>query len=178
MRDDDLEEMYINGVWRPNLAITGQDGLPSVGSAGNVLRPFTTLKLSMRLSPVQEADEVFKKVKEILTTDVPYGCKVTISGESTGSGWCMQDLKPALLNSIHSASKNFYDGKECATFGEGGAIPFLKELQTKFPATQVFTFGTGGPNSNSHAPNEAINLDYTKRLVCSVAHILADIATF
>ena len=178
MEEEDLEEMYINGVWRPNLAITGIDGSPKIDQAGSALQPFTNLKLSIRLSPTQDADTIFTQISELLTKDVPFNYKVTLHGVQTGSGWCMQDLEPNLLESIHKASKAFYAEKECATFGEGGAIPFLKELQTKFPSTQVFTFGTGGPNSNSHAPNEAINLAYTKGLTCSVAHILADIGSF
>lgn len=30
MDEDNLEEMYLNNVWRPNLAITGADGLPPI----------------------------------------------------------------------------------------------------------------------------------------------------
>ncbi|RYZ63399.1 MAG: M20/M25/M40 family metallo-hydrolase, partial [Proteobacteria bacterium] len=38
-------------TWSPTLSITGADGLPPIGSAGNVLRPSTRLKLSLRLPP-------------------------------------------------------------------------------------------------------------------------------
>jgi hypothetical protein len=37
-------ELVLNRTWRPALAVTGADGLPAIGSAGNVLRPFTTLQ--------------------------------------------------------------------------------------------------------------------------------------
>ena len=36
---DDPIELMINSTWRATLAITGADGLPAVGSAGNVLLP-------------------------------------------------------------------------------------------------------------------------------------------
>ena len=47
----DLTELVLNRTWRPALSITGVDGIPPLASAGNVLRPFTSLKLSLRLPP-------------------------------------------------------------------------------------------------------------------------------
>ena len=46
--------MYLNNVWRPNLSITGIDGIPSISMAGNVLRSHTSVRLSMRLPPVAD----------------------------------------------------------------------------------------------------------------------------
>src|SRR5512146_59146 len=37
----DLAELVLNRTWRPALSITGAEGLPTLGNAGNVLRPFT-----------------------------------------------------------------------------------------------------------------------------------------
>ena len=48
---DDPYELLLNSNWRPTLSVTGAEGLPSLQNAGNVLRPFTTLKLSFRLPP-------------------------------------------------------------------------------------------------------------------------------
>ena len=72
---------------------------------------------------------------EKLTKDVPYNAKVTILKTSTGPGWCMKELNPKLLESIQNASKSFFDGKTAASYGEGGSIPFLKELETLYPKT-------------------------------------------
>jgi hypothetical protein len=52
-----LTEMYLENVWRANLAITGCDGLPPTGMAGNVIRSSTSARLSMRLSPIHVVDE-------------------------------------------------------------------------------------------------------------------------
>jgi len=57
MDQDNIEEMYLNNVWRPNMSITGADGLPPVSSAGNVLRPQTTVRISMRISPAFNAED-------------------------------------------------------------------------------------------------------------------------
>jgi len=57
MNQDNLEELYLNNTWRPNLAVTGANGLPEVGKAGNVVRPATEVRLSMRLSPLKDYQE-------------------------------------------------------------------------------------------------------------------------
>ena len=53
--NDDPYELLLNSNWRPTLSVTGAEGLPSLQNAGNVLRPFTTLKLSFRLPPGVDA---------------------------------------------------------------------------------------------------------------------------
>ena len=51
----DLAELVLNRTWRPALSITGVGGLPALDSAGNVLRPFTAVKLSLRVPPTLDA---------------------------------------------------------------------------------------------------------------------------
>jgi len=52
LHHENLEEMYLNNVWRANLAITGAAGLPDIAIAGNVIRSGTSLRLSCILSPI------------------------------------------------------------------------------------------------------------------------------
>jgi acetylornithine deacetylase/succinyl-diaminopimelate desuccinylase-like protein len=52
---EDLTELLLNRSWRPQLAVTGIDGLPKPGDAGNVLLPYTEAKLSLRLPPTLDA---------------------------------------------------------------------------------------------------------------------------
>ena len=51
----DPVEALLNNTWRPALAVTGVDGIPALADAGNVLRPKTSLKLSLRLPPTADA---------------------------------------------------------------------------------------------------------------------------
>ena len=46
----------LNRTWRPALSVTGADGLPPIANAGNVLRPKTSLKLSLRLPPTLDGE--------------------------------------------------------------------------------------------------------------------------
>jgi len=54
----------LNRTWRPTLSITGADGLPSLTDAGNVLRPHTSVKLSVRLPPTLDGERASRLLKE------------------------------------------------------------------------------------------------------------------
>ena len=59
MAGDNLERL-LNRTWRPALSCTGVGGMPELDSAGNVLRPYTALKLSMRLPPTVDELRAFE----------------------------------------------------------------------------------------------------------------------
>jgi acetylornithine deacetylase/succinyl-diaminopimelate desuccinylase-like protein len=170
---DNIEQLYLNKVWSPNMAITGADDLPATKIAGNVLRPKTTVRVSMRLSPVFDAHKANDIIVEKLTTNVPYNAKVTIKGGHAGSGWCQKDLDAWFQTSFEEASHKYFEGLPLGTFGEGGSIPFLKELEKKYPETQIVAFGVCGPESNIHGPNEKINLTYVRKIIKTLALIVS-----
>ena len=170
---EDLVEMYITNQWRANLSVTGADGLPPIKMAGNAVRNSTGVRLSMRLPPNCDKDKAQAAIEKALTENVPYNAKVTLHGGHTGSGWCMKELHPWLDQSIKKAGAEFFDGKETGSYGMGGSIPFLSELEKMYPQTQIVAFGLLGPNSNAHGPNEMINLTYAKKLTCSLAHVIS-----
>jgi len=169
---DNIPEMYLNKTWRPNLSVTGAEGLPPIASAGNVLRPKTTLRCSMRLCPVFDAHKAEEIITEKLSTNVPYNAKVSVHGGHAGNGWCQKQLSEWLHNSLNEAGRAFFDGKDYGSFGEGGSIPFLNELQKKYPDTQIVALGVVGPGANIHGPNENINLVFAKKMVKTLAHVI------
>lgn len=166
-------ELLLNRTWRPFLAYTGQEGLPDLVQGGNVLRPKTSLKLSLRLPPTLNADGIEKKLKKLFESDPPYGAKVTFDAEKGGAGWDAPKTAAWLSASIDRASKTYY-GKPPATTGEGGSIPFMGMLGEKYPQAQFLITGVLGPRSNAHGPNEFLDIDYAKKLSACVAEVLAD----
>ena len=176
MHQANLQELYLSSSWRPNLSVTGAEGLPDISKAGNVVRPSTSVRLSMRLSPNKDCNEAVQQMVEKLTTDVPYNAKVTVSNTHGGPGWCQKQFEPWLAEGIEAAGQAFFD-KPAASYGEGGSIPFLKELEGVYPSTQIVAFGVGGPLSNAHAPNEMLDLPYAKKLTCAISHVIASCAT-
>jgi acetylornithine deacetylase/succinyl-diaminopimelate desuccinylase-like protein len=169
---DDLVELMLNRTWRPQLAITGADGLPPLRSAGNVLRPQTSAKLSLRLPPTLNGSKAGERVKKLLEADPPYGAKVTFKLEKDSSGWNAPALSPWLAEAVSQASQNYF-GAPAAYMGEGGSIPFMGMLGEKFPQAQFLITGVLGPHSNAHGPNEFLHIPTGKRVSMVVADVLA-----
>jgi acetylornithine deacetylase/succinyl-diaminopimelate desuccinylase-like protein len=170
----DPVELILNRTWRPFLSVTGADGIPLPKDGGNVLRPFTTLKLSMRTPPTVDATAAGKKMKEVLERDPPDGAKVNFDVREGGAnGWSAPPLSPWLEKSIQDASQAHY-GKPAIYMGEGGTIPFMAMLGAKFPRAQFMITGVLGPGSNAHGPNEFLDISYGKKLTACVARVLAD----
>lgn len=65
----DAVDRVLARTWEPSLAFVGIDGVPAVADGGNVLRPFTTGKISMRLAPGADADVATARVTELLSVD-------------------------------------------------------------------------------------------------------------
>jgi acetylornithine deacetylase/succinyl-diaminopimelate desuccinylase-like protein len=171
--DTDTTELVLNRTWRPALAVTGIGGIPSLDSAGNVLRPFTAVKLSLRLPPTLDGDQAGALVKRLLERDPPYGCKVDFALEKATSGWNAPALAPWLEASVDAASREFF-GPPPAYNGEGGSIPFMGMLGEKFPGAQFLITGVLGPHSNAHGPNEFLHIPTGKRVSMCVARVIAD----
>ncbi|OJX96226.1 MAG: peptidase M20, partial [Legionella sp. 40-6] len=167
----DKKELILNRTWRPQLTITGADGFPSVANAGNVLRPQTTLKLSMRLPPLVDPQQASAILAQLLTREPPYHAKVTFNLGDGSKGWNAPPLASWLAAAADEASFTYY-GKPAAYMGEGGTIPFMGMLGEQFPDAQFMITGVLGPQSNAHGPNEFLHLDMVKKLTACVAHVL------
>jgi acetylornithine deacetylase/succinyl-diaminopimelate desuccinylase-like protein len=167
----DVVELLLNRTWRPALAVTGVEGIPSIANAGNVLRPSTSLKLSMRLPPTADPNAAFGAMKEALENDPPYGAQVKFTGGGS-AGWEAPPLAPWLEAASHQASRAFF-GKPAISMGEGGGIPFMGMLGAKFPSAQFLITGVLGPQSNAHGPNEFLHVPTGKKLTCCVASVIA-----
>ncbi|HVW67629.1 MAG TPA: M20/M25/M40 family metallo-hydrolase [Steroidobacteraceae bacterium] len=170
---NDPAELIINSTWRATLAVTGAEGLPPVRSAGNVLLPELTFKLSLRLAPTTDPQVSGKALRAALESDPPYGAKVTFESGGGAAGWNAPAFAPWLEESINRASKQVY-GRDAVHIGCGGSIPFMGMLGARFPRTQFFITGVLGPHANAHGPNEFLHIDYAKKLTACVSLVLAD----
>jgi acetylornithine deacetylase/succinyl-diaminopimelate desuccinylase-like protein len=169
----DTVELIVNRTWRPALSITGAGGLPTLENAGNVCRPLTAVKLSVRLPPTCDADSATLRLRELLVRDPPYGARVNFEVEKSCSGWHAPTLAGWLEESVDRASRTYF-GKPAMYMGEGGTIPFMGMLGEQFPQAQFLITGVLGPHSNEHGPNEFLHLPTAKRLTGCVAQVLVD----
>jgi len=169
----DLTELVLNRTWRPALSITGVDGMPPLSSAGNVLRPHTSLKLSLRLPPTLDGKRAGELLQAALLKDPPYGAEVTLDLEKASSGWNAPTMTQWLDKAIDAASRDAF-GKPAMYMGEGGSIPFMGMLGEKFPGAQFMITGVLGPHSNAHGPNEFLHIPMGKRVTACVARVIAE----
>jgi acetylornithine deacetylase/succinyl-diaminopimelate desuccinylase-like protein len=163
---------YINQTWKPQLSITGIDGLPSCSTAGNVLLPFTELTCSLRIPPTKNAQEAmqdvtnfFKKVK------VPHNARFSCKVYKGGNGFECPKYSKEVLESIQKAGQEVF-GNPVYFLGSGGSIPFMNDIKKVFPGAQFVVTGVLGPESNAHGPDEMIHLSYLEKLVVALGKIL------
>lgn len=159
-------------TWKPTITITGADGLPETVSAGNVLRTYTSLKLSVRTPPTCDSEAALKALVAALTEDAPNDAQVTLDRADTANGWEAPELASWLASALDVVSERWY-GKPAVHMGEGGTIPFMGMLTDAFPQAQFVITGVLGPNSNAHGPNEFLHVPYAKKLTGCVADLIA-----
>ena len=168
----DVTELLLNRTWRPQLSVTGLDGLPATTNAGNVSIPFLRVILSVRLPPTVDAKKASVVLKDVLERDPPYNAKISFSPEAVSIGWMAPPLSDWLAAANQAASHQFF-GNPAAYFGEGGTIPFMGMLGKMFPNAQFVITGLLGPKSNAHGPNEFLDISTGKKLTACVASVMA-----
>ena len=171
-RTTDAVELVLSRTWRPALEITGAGGLPEIGNAGNVARPHTAAKLSLRLPPTCDPEAAAATVRALLECDPPHGARVRFSSDHAAPGWEAPPVAPWLDGAVRRASAEYF-GPEAVYMGEGGTIPFMGMLGEEFPRAQFLITGVLGPESNAHGPNEFLHIPTGKRLTCCVAEVIA-----
>lgn len=166
-----LHQLVLNRTWRAALSIIGADGLPAIADGGNVSRPVTAVKYSMRIAPTSDATSTAKALKQAWIDKPPYGAKVTVTCDDGALGWNAPPLAPWLEEACEHASQEIF-GKQAVYMGEGGTIPFMGMLGDKFPKAQFMITGVLGPQSNAHGPNEFLHIPMGKKLTACVSLVL------
>eukprot|EP01126_Amoeba_proteus_P049490 TRINITY_DN5795_c0_g1_i6.p1 TRINITY_DN5795_c0_g1~~TRINITY_DN5795_c0_g1_i6.p1 ORF type:complete len:384 (+),score=56.03 TRINITY_DN5795_c0_g1_i6:384-1535(+) len=170
---EDVYELILNKTWRPTVSVTGVDGIPNLERAGNVLRSYTTLKLSIRLPPLVKSKDAGAAVKKLLEENPPYGAEVTCRIEKSANGWDAPATEPWLETALQKSS-NYFCKLPARSLGEGGSIPFMGMLGEMFPQAQFVVTGVLGPESNAHGPNEMLHIRMGKAVTACVASIVSD----
>ncbi|HVA06588.1 MAG TPA: M20/M25/M40 family metallo-hydrolase [Acidimicrobiales bacterium] len=166
---DTQADRLIAKAWSAALEVTGMDGLPAVRDGGNVLRPFTTAKFSLRLPPDVDARAAAAALISVIASDE--GAHVTIDMEPPADGWIASPLPDEIATRLTRASEASF-GRTFGAMGEGGTIPFLAQLQRGFPDTPIVATGVLGPHSNAHGPNEFLHIPMAKAVTHAVAELL------
>lgn len=166
-------DLILNRTWRPAMEVVGIEGAPPIATAGNVLRPETRVKLSLRLPPTVDHHAATAAVKAALEADPPHGASVTFTPRSGATGWNAPPTADWLRDACDCASQTAF-GRPAAYTGEGGSIPFMGMLGARFPDAQFVVAGVLGPLSNAHGPNEFLHIAMGKAVTLAMSAVLAD----
>ncbi|MFZ2219570.1 MAG: M20 family metallopeptidase [Rhodoferax sp.] len=167
-------QALLNRTWQPTLSVTGAEGFSTLQNAGNVLRPYTAFKLSLRLPPLIEASTAVAELKALLEDNAPYQARVTFESTSSATGWNSPATAPWFENALNAASSTYF-GASCGHIGQGGTIPLMNMLSKGFPKAQMMVCGVLGPKSNAHGPNEFLHVPYAKKLTAAVAQVISQV---
>ncbi len=171
-------DLYLSNNWKPSLIVMGESGIPAIKDAGNVLRPYTHTKISIRTPPTYETVKNAKQtILDILTKDPPFNSSVTCTNFEVSDGIVIPKPSDQLSNALNSVCKNYLKN-DYAEFYGGFSIPFTAIIGYYFPNSPFIVTGAAGPDSNPHGLNEKLNLSYTKNFICTFTHVLANYKQF
>ena len=156
--------MVLARTWEAALSVTGVAGMPQLEQAGNVLRPTTKLKLSMRIPPTMNSAKAAQELKSILEADPPYEAHVQFDVDMPGDGWNAPPLAPWLEAAIDSASQTYFD-RPAVHMGEGGSIPFMGMLGAQYPDAQFLIVGLAPGLQGAHRTGRPFTGDYAGDLL-------------
>ena len=166
-------EAFLNRAWRSSLTIVGGGLLPPLEAAGNIIRSETILTLSIRTAPHLILEKAHEIIKERLTLNSPYGAKMTLFDYAASEGVYLKPLSSQILNILNECSQNIF-GSNIRYMNEGGSIPFLTYFNKQFPNSEIISSGATGPNCCEHAPNERLNLLFTKQYMSCIAFLITE----
>ncbi|HEY6769906.1 MAG TPA: dipeptidase [Candidatus Sulfotelmatobacter sp.] len=159
---------------RPTLEVHGMPGGFVAPGAKTVIPAKATAKVSMRLVPNQDADDIFKKYSNFVKKLTPKGIETKIKVHSKGPA-CVVGTDNPYIEAATEALRDTFK-KETVFIRSGGSIPIVTDFQDvlKIPSVMM---GFGLPDDNLHAPNEKFhipNFHYGIETICRFFEKLAE----
>ena len=169
-------EAMLAQTWHPSLSVTGASGLPDLGNAGNILRAETALRLSLRTPPSMDPSVALQSLKHCLLDDPPFNAVISLEQTDALPGWDAPKETEWFAKACCDSSMAMW-GKPVMHLGEGGSIPILALFQSQFPQAQFAVTGVLGPGANAHGANESLHLEYVKKFMTCIGHLVASTPT-
>lgn len=160
--------------WSTSIAYVGIDGMPPTSSAPSVIRPETTLRMSIRLPPHLDAAAEATAMQRALTANTPYGAEVSFDIVAAQSGWIGNSNGTSSEHLARAGLVGFNTTPE--TCCGGATVPPLAMLSAKFPNSEVMMLGVVTPDANPHGPDEYLDITAARALTAALSRLLTDIA--
>ena len=143
-------------VWaRPTFEVNGLLSGFTAEGAKTVIPAVAMVKVSMRLVPDQDPDQVASLFEAYLKKVTPKTVELKITRMHGGKPW-MTDFDNRFVQAAGRAIERGF-GQRPVFNREGGSIPVVSTFQQVLGLPSVL-FGVGLPDENAHAPNEKLDL--------------------
>jgi acetylornithine deacetylase/succinyl-diaminopimelate desuccinylase-like protein len=156
-------------VWtRPTCEVNGLLSGYTGEGAKTVLPSMAMAKVSCRLVPDQNPQEVGRLMREHVQRVAPPEVKVTVTELHGGRPW-RADLSGPLFDAGCKALEAAF-GRTPVIVGEGGSIPVVGDFESIL-GVPVLLMGFGLPGENAHAPNEWMSIENYEKGMRAVASL-------
>lgn len=155
---------------RPTLEVNGIWGGYTGEGAKTVLPAKAAAKISCRLVPDQDPDEIARLVEAQLKRLAPAGITVEVKQHHGGRPFLCA-LDSPFVEAGKGALEAAY-GKRPVLAREGGSIPVVEAFSRELKAPVVL-MGFGLPDDNPHSPNEKLDLEQFHKGIEAAAQFLA-----
>jgi acetylornithine deacetylase/succinyl-diaminopimelate desuccinylase-like protein len=143
-------------LWgRPTFEVNGLSSGFTDAGAKTVIPAVAMAKVSMRLVPDQEPDNIAVLFEEYLRKVTPRTVELNLTRMHGGRPWTTDFDNPFVQAAGRAIEKGF--GRRPLFNREGGSIPVVATFQEVLGLPSVL-FGVGLPDENAHAPNEKLDL--------------------
>jgi acetylornithine deacetylase/succinyl-diaminopimelate desuccinylase-like protein len=157
-------------LWaRPAVTILGIDAPPVVGSSA-AIQNTAAARLNLRVPPGVDPHQAQKALIEHLRNAAPWGVRVEVEPEATGSPFKATTTGPA-YTALADAMERSY-GTAMTTLGQGGSIPLCNVFAGTFPEAEIILIGVEEPRCLIHAPNESVDPTEIARMAEAEARFL------
>jgi acetylornithine deacetylase/succinyl-diaminopimelate desuccinylase-like protein len=164
-------------LWRlPSLSVNAiQSGSRKLVS--NIIQDGAWARVSIRIVPDMRPQDVLAQLTRHLTEACPAGFRLTVTPESAGDWWILDDVqKPAYQIAARALEKGY--GREIAYVGCGGSIPFVQPLSKELGGIPAILVGVEDPYTNAHSENESLHLGDFRKTLLGQVHMLAYMARY
>ncbi len=156
-------------IWaRPTLDCCGIHGGFQGEGAKTILPARASAKISCRLVPDQEPEDITRKLSDHLAACAPPGVRVRVEALHGGRPYLAPTAHPVYEVAKRAFSRAF--GRETVFMREGGSIPFVRTIADA-TGKPCLLMGFGQPDENAHAPNEWLDLENYHLGIKSAAYL-------
>ncbi len=150
---------------RPTLDVNGLSSGYAGEGAKTVIPAKAVGKVSMRLVPDQDPEDIAGKFEEFVKSHCPAGIKAKVNRYHNAPPVVVSRDHPAMLAGMAALEKGF--GEKPVFIRDGASIPIVSLFHHVLKAPVVM-LGFGLPDDNLHSPNEKFSLTdfYRGQLTC------------